>query len=72
MGIYKNMGGNILGGHFLGGGFSGGDLPGGSLIVGNFPGGNFPVRIFAETVNFVLVEFPTFDEAAPFFFIVEY
>ena len=49
-----------------------GDLPGGSLIVGNFPGGNFPVRIFAETVNFVLVEFPTFDEAAPFFFIVEY
>ena len=38
---------------------------------GTIPGGNFLGRSFPETVNFVLVDFHTFDEGAPFFVIVK-
>ena len=41
VGMFKNMGGNILGGDFPNGNF-----PGGKLMGGNFPGGSFSDTLF--------------------------
>ena len=42
VGLFKNMGGNILCGNCLGRNFPGGNLPGESLIGWNFLCGSFP------------------------------
>ena len=41
VGMFKNMGGNILGGNFLGGNFPGGNFLGGVCWVGIFRVGVF-------------------------------
>ena len=55
MGVFKNMGGNLLDGNFLGGNFlEGGIHQGGeSLMGGNFLGGSFPDT--TDSMHFLMI-----------------